>query len=89
MVMVDVAGMGSPSQGPLVAPAKSLWSDTPASPRGLGGPGRGQRPAGCESETSLLGKPGWFLSSNHPCRGGDRVCGAIRGVILLAVGLGT
>lgn len=80
MALVDVAWTESPSQGLLVAPAKSLWSDTSASLRGLGGLGRGQRPAGCKSEASLLRKPGLFPSSSYPCRGGDGVCGAIRGV---------
>lgn len=60
MALVDMAGTGSPSQGLLVAPAKSLWSDTPAWLRGLGGLGREQHPAGCKSELSLLGKPGLF-----------------------------
>lgn len=57
-----------------------VWSDTPASLCGLGALGRGQHPAGCKSQASLLGKPGRFPSSSHPGRGGDRVCGAIRGV---------
>lgn len=80
VALVDVAGTESPSQDLLVAPAKSLWSDTSALPRGLGGLGRGQRPAGCKSGASLLGKPGLFPSSSHPGRGGNGMCGATSGV---------
>lgn len=59
-----------PFPGPAGGSCQAKFGVTHQPHCGLGALGRGQHPAGCKSEASLLGKPGRFPSSSHPAEVG-------------------